>query len=826
MKLTLRLLSALLAALLLATACISCTPSADNEPDDTPPPDGVDDTEKEDPYMNVPKIDLATLRQTGIDSQRWLSVPLSRVVINPFQFNSHETTTHSQYSDRPTIPLNIGYLDPYATDGTGRWLEDLLTVYEDSNGEGSAELQYEAELWDSGAWTVSGNGHVDFSAEDGELVMTVLPGASEPWQYAAQPISLDLDANPILTITVDSCEGTWALKVCENGKVDEVIVSDTSKTGTYTYDLAAALKRGGKFEGVIKLFSIGYDKELVVSRMDIKTVSGVRVEAADYTTAWTPMALEFDATYPGGLQLSGFDTFADEDTVLRTITAKQSGAYTLVGAIAGKASYADGVITVRCGGYTYAISWDNTAIKPVFYDEITAALANVSGSTSPNGAAFFALCVESANAGDTLTVAVTVKSDATAAKECATDAAAALAAPDAAVTARTTWETYWQKYLQRVPRPERFALEVVDTKSVSPKDIEQMYYIAWIFLGQNTLPENPEIDYPYPQVCCGKPSMWGYGDAKSAYSASWESFFGIQLLGYVLPDVAWSSLEGLMSLVEEDGMLGGESLPSEKAHSAWLLYELTGDKDRLAGMYDAIGRYLDWRIENPRWIYLEHNNVTSADADFVTSALIDIEYMQKISDILGKADQVEVWKQKHAALLKNYYKWNFDEQGNVYQYCDKISFARTSGCAIWTTKGLLIDGLDDQHKTWLMKRLHTEYSRTGSFAGFTGVKYPEVSHTILGLNKVGENTVARTMAEISARDIIRVGMLSENYTNYPDPTPTGVRPAMFGCALMIDSVLMMNGFDYQNARAIDLGGTGSVSNVTIRGEIKSFTLSE
>jgi hypothetical protein len=200
--------------------------------------------------------------------------------------------------------------------------------------------------------------------------------------------------------------------------------------------------------------------------------------------------------------------------------------------------------------------------------------------------------------------------------------------------------------------------------------------------------------------------------------------------------------------------------------------------------------------------------------------------MQKISDILGKADQVEVWKQKHAALLKNYYKWNFDEQGNVYQYCDKISFARTSGCAIWTTKGLLVDGLDEQHKTWLMKRLHTEYSRTGTFAGFTGVKYPEISHTILGLNKVGENAIARTIAESSVRDIIRVGMLSENYTNYPDPTPTGVRPAMFGCAQMIDSVLMLNGFDYQNARAIDLGSTGSVSNVTIREQIKEFMLSE
>jgi hypothetical protein len=294
----------------------------------------------------------------------------------------------------------------------------------------------------------------------------------------------------------------------------------------------------------------------------------------------------------------------------------------------------------------------------------------------------------------------------------------------------------------------------------------------------------------------------------------------MQLLGYVMPELAWDAYEGIMSAVGADGMLGGESLPSEKAHTGWLLYTLTGDKDRLAGVYDAIGRYLDWRMANPRWIYLEHNDVNSADADFVTSALIDIEYMQKIATILGKDADAAAWGVKHDEFLQMFYKWNFDEQGNVYQYCNKINYSRSAGCALWSTKGLLVEGLDTAHKNYLLARLRTEYSQTGVFANMTGVKYPPYTHTVLGLFKVGETATARIMNEIAARDIVRVGMLSENYTRYPDPTPTGVRPAMFGTAMMIDSVLMMNGFNYQGATALGVDSIkGSVSNITIRGEV-------
>ena len=709
------LISLLLAGLLLLPLLLGCTPgeppTPDGEPDSTPDNETPQtDPSKEDPYMNVPNIDLETLRQSGIDSQRWLSVPESRLVVNPYQFNSHETVTHAQYCDRPSIPLNLGYLDPYAKGGTGIWLENLMTLYEQGDTEGSAEIQYEAEFWDSSAWNKSGGNHTRLNADDGELSLTVLSGAAEPWQYASQPIELNLDESPVLTITVDSCEGQWALKLCENGKTDEYISADSSKTGTYTFDLATALGRGGVFKGVIKVFSIGYDKELIVSRLDIRTVTSSRSEASAYTTAWTPSALDFTASYPGGLAISGFDVFYDADTVLRRIQVEEDGSLT-VGIDLGQAkkiSATKQAVIADCGTYAYAISADR-AVSLSYYDIITDMLAGSGASDNAFGATCATMTFPDLKAGDVITLALTLRSDATAPADNASHATAALASASTAVDARTERDTYWQSYLRRVPRPESFALTLVDTKGVSPKQIEQMYYIAWIFLGQNTLPAAPEIDFPYPQICCGKPSMWGYGEEKSAYSASWESFFGMQLLGYVMPELAWDAYEGIMSAVGEDGMLGGESLPSEKAHTGWLLYTLTGDKDRLAGVYDAIARYLDWRMANPRWIYLEHNDVNSADADFVTSALIDMEYMQKIATILGMENDAKQWGIKHDEFLQMFYKWNFDENGTVYQYCNKVNLSRSSGCALWSTKGLLVDGLDTAHKNYLMARLRTEY---------------------------------------------------------------------------------------------------------------------
>ena len=779
------------------------------------PNDATDPAEtKEEETVNKRNIDLETFAQTGSDAQRWLSVPHSRLVINPYNFNVASSVTHSSFSDRPSMPLNLGYLDPYTKTGTGVWLEDLVTLCAAGEASGEEpEYLFEADFYDVKKWKKSGANKTELKCTDDSISIKVLSGASEPWQYASMPIDVDLSTHPTMTINIDSCEGNWALKVCETGKEDVTLIGDTAKTGTSAIDLAAFLGREDRFKGEVKVFEIGYDKAVVVSRLDIMTLPDVKTDAVSYQTVWKPTYLPFSAEYEDGTKLEGFDTFADEDTVLRKLTLKEGSMVRLAVRLNGRTVKSGDTLVVDCGTYSYAVMADRkTTIR--WYGDATMLKAGTGALSDSEKANYAELSFADMKPGDSVTLAVSLHSDAMNKNDVAKKASDALSVENAAEKAKDKWADVYVRFLNRIPLPSDYQISLVGSERVSPKQMEEMYHIAWLFLLQNVLPENPELDYPYPQICCGKPAMWAYGDPKSAYSASWESFFGIQLLGYVDPDTAWSALEGLISLVDEDGMLGGESLPSEKAHSAWLLYDLTGNKERLAGIYDGIGRYLDWRIENPRWIYLTNNDVDSADADFVVSALVDIEYMAKIAEALGKTEDVAAWNKKHADFLEMYYKWCFDD-GKTYQYCNKKTFARTPGNTIWITKGLLIDGIDAEHSKILFDRFYNEYNMDRPLAGFVVVKHPEEASAILGLAKYGKQSIAYSLAEIYARDVCRVGMMSENYDiSGSKPVGTGVRPAMFGCATMIDCVLLMNGYSYQTHSTIDLGRNTEGKSVT------------
>ncbi|MCQ2424630.1 MAG: hypothetical protein MJ070_00645 [Lachnospiraceae bacterium] len=804
-----KLLCSALALLTLLTALAACKPATGTPEESTAP-----ETKEEEKVENKRNIDLTDFTQTGKDAQRWLSVPYSRLVINPYNFNVASDVTHSAFSDRPSMPLNLGYLDPYTTTGTGVWLEDLLTLCATAEASGEEpEYLFEADYYDTKSWKKGGAKHTELKCNDDSFSVKVLSGASEPWQYVSMPIDIDLSLRPTLTINVDSCEGQWALKVCETGKVDVTVIGDTAKTGTTSVDLAAVLGREDRFKGEIKFFEIGFDKTAVVSRLDIMTLPDVKTDASSFETVWTPSYLGFTAEYEDGTKLEGFDTFADEDTVLRKVTLKEGSMVRAALKLTGRAVKSGSTVTVDCGTYSYTVKPDRSANVRLFGD-LTMLKLGTGAVSDTEMAHFVEFSFPDMKPGDSVTFAVSLHSDAVNKNDVAKKASDALSAEDAAEKARAKWADYYIAFLNKIPLPSSYKIELVSAQGVSKKKMEQMYHIAWIFLAQNILPENPEIDYDYPQICCGKPGMWAYGDPKSAYSASWESFFGIQLLGYVDPDTAWSALEGLISLVDEDGMLGGESLPSEKAHSAWLLYDLTGNKDRLAGMYDGIGRYLDWRIENPRWIFQSNNDVNSADADFVVSALVDIEYMVKIAEALGKTEDAAAWNKKHADFLEMYYKWCFDG-GKTYQYCNKKTFARTPGNTIWITKGLLIDGIDAEHSKILFDRFYNEYNMDKPLAGFVTVKHPEEASTILGLAKYGKKSIAYSLAEIYARDVCRVGILSENYdVSGSKPVGTGVRPAMFGCATMIDCVLLMNGYSYQTHSTVDLGRNTEGKSVT------------
>jgi hypothetical protein len=736
------------------------------------------------------------LVQTGDRSQRWLSMPDSRLVLNPYDFDANNPdTTHPQASDSAELPLNIGYLDPYINNSRGRGFYNSALLLEDTgNTDAKIASLWSANFGDAIKWSRSGGDKTSVEISGGKLSITVKTGAPEAWQYASQTLRLDeVTSDTVISITVDSCEGSWALKL-NDGKSDDIkIQGDTNKTGTVTFNLSDYLTVGKPFRGVVKLFSIGYDKKLTVSALEVSEVTPRYFGAESYTVSWSPQATSGTATYKNGLALEYKDFFIDGNTVARVITVTSDGTLAVGGALYGSViGKDDATLTIKGDRYAYICAVSDINADLSFFADTTAMYAGQTGD--PDSASAYIYNFGKVKTGDKFIFTFAIGSDAVSPNELIS--AARNAASDiVTATALAEREAYWNNYLTTIPTADDFNFKYVDSMGVTAAQLKQLYCIAWVFAAQSLLPENPELGFDYKQVCCGKPSMWGYGEARASYSASWESFFGMQMLAYTLPDEAWSAFTGLMSLVDEYGMLGGESLPSEKAHTAWVLYELTGDTAKLEAVYDDIARYLNWRVENPRWIYLDHNDVNSADADFAESALIDLKYMMKIAAAV-KPGEVSSWQKKYDTLLAEYKKWFFDDAGKTYQYCDKYSFTRAVGNTIWVTKGLYVSELTDKYETMLMARFNSEFDKSASFCGFLALKYPDSSHTIYGLLNRGYDELAGELIEACARDVARVGMFAENYTSDAMPTPTGVRPSMFGCAMLVDSMLLKSGISY------------------------------
>ncbi|MEA5053827.1 MAG: hypothetical protein VB093_10345, partial [Propionicimonas sp.] len=117
----------------------------------------------------------------------------------------------------------------------------------------------------------------------------------------------------------------------------------------------------------------------------------------------------------------------------------------------------------------------------------------------------------------------------------------------------------------------------VEASDVPLALVRTSYYRAFAGLYANVLPPQPETGFGFPTIATGKGSMWNFGAPGARSAAAWETFLASQFLAYADSDLAWSCFNGMMSLVDDAGSLAGESLPSRKAQTAWVLYSLTGD---------------------------------------------------------------------------------------------------------------------------------------------------------------------------------------------------------------------------------------------------------
>ena len=798
-------------------------------------------------------IKSSDLLETGELQDRWLSIPDSRLVVNPFDFNKGDLP-QSKISNDDDIPFNIGFLDPALKPGeNGIRLDDASYILENPKDGGEAKLNiiFKSDFSNIDNWKTGKN--FELKSVDNKLNMTVKKGATPPSQNTMleNAAEVDFSTDPLFQITVDKIYNPhpdpgkdiiarWALLINihdVNGKTEKVRLQwDTDKTGKFTYDLNKIIKDAGLkgVEGKKKIDIIYYtmfpESESIVSEMLISSVGkdSSRAVSTEYSTTWAPDQLTFSAKYPGGLEVTGTDFFYDSKTVIRGIKAK--GIPVIGGNIIGDKVVKNGeVIYITSDkGYAYAIAFSKAG-KIAFYPNYQDLIINTNSSdTAKDDSKYWTFIPDELGENEELFVAVRV--DMYKAGEDKVDSELKDIMSKNDFDAKRTERTkFWDDYFKKVPRPVNFSLSVQDAKDVSEDQMKRMYYKAWTLISASVLPENTEIGFNYKQVACGKPSMWGHGAEKSTYSASWESFIGMQFLSYVDPDSAWSAYKGLMSLVDDKGVLGGESLPSVKAQTAWVLYNNKKDKESLESIIPALERYLNWRMENPRWIFGDHDVAGDCDMDFIANLLVDMDYTVKIFEELGNKAKADEWKNKITEYYKNFQEWMI-KGNNAYLIYNTITKNRSVGNVLWLSKGLNIPNITDEDFEIVFKRFKSSYKKDNVLGGFNTVKFDSMQYPIYAfINKGGDYLeIAQNLVEIAIRDVAQTNFLAEVYNpNGKVAKVEGVRPTLFGAGLMIDNLLIKNGFMYKdgNAKGINLfGKAGGVENLNIEGKVLNIKL--
>lgn len=743
------------------------------------------------------------LRETGPFQRRDLSIPGARIVLNPYNFRIPPgKVTAAEYSNRPDIPLHMGYLSTKAPD---RELSDVLMIHKRNGRRGESLLGWQADLSTPVGWQHSGESVMQTGTE-GLKIEVNRDAASEIQSFTTRVnLEINLDKTPYLHINVPEGNAWWAIKVhAEDEPVDRVIRQESPGNGLFTYNIAELTGWTGRKSFKLNFYVIQRGESVLVSDLSIGGVKNPLEKAADFQTDWQPHALSFTGTYSNGTVLYGTDFFYDEHTVVRTLSSggDVGGEFVLSGKYHGSIQQkADSLLIIRTEDFSYAVCLNLPSATPVkYYSSFADMMAARNELTQAEDAGYWSVTFAMPESQDkSFAIAVAFAEPFEPLQTLRDRAHTPMKSTDRVESALNKRIAFWDQLLREVPHPADFHLSHVPALGVDVQQIKEAYYKAWVFLAMNVLASDP-IAYPYPQIVTGKASLWAEGHRDAPFSAAWESFIGMQLYAYLDPQTSWAAFEGLMSLVDETGLLGGESLPSRKAQTALLLYRLTGNKDALLKNYAAMKRYMNWRLKYPQWIYKQISVLDPAkkDAEFVVSALLDLDYLKEIARVLNFPGEVREWDDKRKVLFEKYLEWFWETpQSNPVQLFMTDSGKRSAGHTVWVTTGLSVDLLEGEYLKSMIKLFRSDFDPERTFGGLTVPKYPDMGLTARGLLSKGHTETALKLIEVNIRDVVRAhAAFAEQYTIGDIPYPDGVRPSLFGMAQLIDFVLLKNGQDY------------------------------
>ncbi len=575
--------------------------------------------------------------------------------------------------------------------------------------------------------------------------------------------------------------------------------------------------------------NIGYMDPFRVSRLPEQILMYAAdgenaVEAEAYSTSWRADRLDFSANY-GEHIYSGFDYFYDENTIVRNIETN-NGTLWIAGPYSGGAEVMDGAIVSRTNAYITAVAVKGVSYQ--FYGSYDDMMTDYQPSSTPSSSNGWWKCTISDASS---VISITVNDVDLSNSEAATETIAPLQYENAKVQAQNR-EDEWNKLFAKVPEPTNFSFDTgFDAMGITATQVRNKYYQAYAQIISNVLPENPELNFPYKQIATGKGSLWGAGASESLYSAQWESLYAAGFLAYVMPEEAWSTVLGFLSLVDENGWIGGETLPTNKVQAVWMCYSALSNKEYLAQCVAPIERYLEWGMDNPRWVHgSSHNDPTERDIDYCSNLLIDITFLQKIFIELGQPEKAEEWGEKADKYYEDVItKWFFPANMEVpVQYYFVDTNAYKVGSHLRITKMLNTTQLEGEYLTKMMKLVNQFYNTSKRFMGFDYVKFDQMQYTIYGFIRQGYTEMAANCVQATLREICEAGMLGEEYraamrtrddgTEYESVFAQGVRPSMFGAELVIDNVWLLNGYYYHE------GGLNAVSLFENQGGLKNITL--
>lgn len=722
-------------------------------------------------------------------SPHWLSVPNSRLVVNPtFQAQGGSDDVTNGFSAGISLDVAAYFGEtPIQLPNFCSWESLNQKVVEGQN----------LDLAPS-AWNVD-NLKTNLTGEDAQLSSTANFGDMN------QQVTVNLDLTPRLLIQVPECKGGWALKVNDGTQpVDAYLIGDNSLTGEFTADIRKATGWKGVKTFTVKVFAIGDPTQTVtISRIQFFG-SRESAQIKPESSTWFPSSIVTEAgAIDGSISFEEKTLFLDKNTIGEQLKIKQDslGALLLTGQFHAGAVHWDEAhqtLDMTGDGFHGTVVFNHPARWMGTRTSILSRWRHSSVQDSQSGD--WGLELLDVNPGDRILLAARFEAGSSISSSSLTALRNLITAQNfAAALSRS--ERSWNALLASVPRPQGFALHGIAPLGVSSSQIRRMYYRAWVFLFSDILPPMPENNYPYPQLATGKPALWDGGSPHARPSAQWDSMVAIQMMAWVKPQTAWKAFEGMMSLVSPDGSMLGEGLPAVHAQTAWILYSLTHNAAQLRLLYPAIKRLLLWKAANPHWIFHSPVESPSKDSEFVVSALLDMGFARKIAQALNLPEEAAFWDLRAAELDKQYLTWFWKRpDGHPYWLYNTADGSYSGREGTWSLTGLALSPrlLPAPQRDSLL-RFYEEVKRPDlPFLVPVLSRYTDARLVIRGLWRYGHKTGAVDMAETALRDIARAGEFSEVYTQDANPLPSGVQPSVFGACHFIDATLWLNGLDICN----------------------------